>query len=72
MLLYNKLYQQMDGVAVRCPLVPTMANFFLGHMEAKMLQKQTLDHPKMYVRCMDDIFAVFDNDNACMSFLEVL
>ena len=39
-----------------------------------MLKKQTLNHPKMYVRYMDDIFAVFenDNDNACMSFLEVL
>ena len=30
------------------------------------------DHPKMYVRYMDDIFAVFDDDNACLSFLDVL
>ena len=41
-------------------------------METKMLQKQTRDRPKMYVRYMDNIFVVFDNDNACMSFLEVL
>ena len=26
----------------------------------------------MYVRYIDDIFAVFNNDNACMPFLEVL
>ena len=31
-------------------------------MNTKMLQKQILDRPKMYVCCMDDIFAVFDND----------
>ena len=37
-----------------------------------MLKKQTPDHLKMYVIYMGDIFAVFDNDNACMSFLEVL
>ena len=49
-----------------------MANFFLGHMKTKMLKKQTPDHPKMYFGYMINIFGVFDNDNACMSFLEVL
>ena len=57
-----------------CPLAPIMANFFLGHFETIMLRKQIPDHSKMYARYMDDIFAVFenDNDNACMSFLAVL
>ena len=74
MFLYNnKLYQQIDGITMGCPLAPTMANFLLGHFETIMLRKQTPDHPKMYVRYMNDIFAVFenDNDNACMSYLEV-
>ena len=40
MLLYNnKLYQQIDGVAMACPLAPTMANFLLRHMETTMLKK---------------------------------
>ena len=66
----NKLYQQIDGITMGCPLAPTMANFLLGHFETIMLRKQTPDHPKMYMRY---IFAVFenDNDNACMSYLEV-
>ena len=75
MFLYNrKLNQQLDGVAMECPLAPTMANFLLRHFETIMLRKQTPDHPKIYMRYTDDIFAVFenDNDNACMSFLEVL
>ena len=49
-----------------------MANFLLKHMETIMLKKQTPNHLKMYVRYLNHIFAVFDNDNACMSFLEVL
>ena len=73
MLLYNnKLYQQIDSVAMGCPLVPTMANFLLGHFKPIMLRKQTSNHPKLYVRCMDNNFAVFENDNACMLFLKVL
>ena len=73
MFLYaDKLCQQRDGVATECPLAPTMANFLSGPKETKMLGKQTLDHTKMYDRYMDDIFEVLNNDNASMSFLEVL
>ena len=50
-----------------CPLAPRMVNFLLGYIETIMLKKQTPDHHKMYVRYMDNIFTVFenDNDNAC-------
>ena len=75
MFLYNnKLYEQIDDVAMGCPLAPTVVNFLLGHFETIMSRKQTPDHSKMYLKCMDDIFAVLenDNDNACMSFLEIL
>ena len=49
MFLYinNKLYQQIDGVAMGCPLAPEMANFYLGHFETIMLKKLTPDHHKM-------------------------
>ena len=34
MFMYrDKLYQQIDGVAMGSPLGPTIANFFLAHME---------------------------------------
>ena len=56
---------------MRCPLAPTIANFCSGHMETIMLKKQTPNHLKMS-EIMNDIFAAFDNNNACMSFLEVL
>ena len=34
MFLYNnKLYRQIYGVALGCPLAPKLANFLLGHMK---------------------------------------
>ena len=46
MFLYNnKLYQQIDGVAMGCHLEPTKVNFFLDHMKTIMLKKQSHDHP---------------------------
>ena len=50
MFLYdNRLYQQINGIAMGCSLTPRMANLFLGHVETKMLQKQTPDCSKIYV-----------------------
>ena len=59
------------AVCMGCPLAPTMANFLSRHMEIKMLKKQTPDQPQMHVRYIN-IFAGFDSDNACLSFLEIL
>ena len=73
MFLYNnKLYQHIDSVALDCPLAPTMADIFIRYMYTIILKTQTSDHRKIYVSYINDIFAVFDNDNAYVSFLEVL
>ena len=40
MFLYkDKLYQRHDGVSMSSPLAPTLANFFLAHIENKLLEK---------------------------------
>ena len=73
MFLYkDKLYQQHDGVSVGSPLALTLANFFLAHIENKLLGKQLDFHPKLYSRYIDDIFAVFDNSDHCIKFLDLL
>ena len=73
MFLYkDKLYQQHDGVSMSSPLAPTLANFFLAHIENKLLGKQSDFLPKLYSRYVDDIFAAFDNSNHCTKFLDVL
>ena len=60
----NQLYQQEDGVAMSNPLAPTLANFFLGHLENSLFQENadTSDQPVFYTRYVDDIFCVFRKD----------
>ena len=73
MFLYkDKLFQQHDGVSMGSPLAPTMANFFWSSLENKLLQTQSEFYPKLYLRYVDNIFAVFDNDEKCSKFLDLL
>ena len=54
------------------PLGCTLANFFLGHLEAVIFKQPSSTHSKMYFRYVDDVFAVFDDDRKCDSFLNIL
>ena len=56
-------YKQVDGLAMGGPLGPSLANFFLAHLEkTKMFQKSLDMHPKLYLRYIDNIFAIFSKD----------
>ena len=68
---YN-LYKQIDGVAMGSPLGCTLANFFLGHLETVIFKQPSSTHPKMYLPYVDNVFAVFDDDKKCDSFLNIL
>ena len=57
------------------PLSPSLANFFLGHLEEKLFQNASecvwgSICPKFYIRYVDDIFAVFDKNVPCEMFLD--
>jgi len=54
------------------PLGPTLANFFLGYLEENLLSTQNDVLPKLYLRHIDDVYAVFDNDVFCSQFLQML
>ena len=54
MFLYrDKLYRQIDGVAMGSPLGPTLANFFLAHIESKIFAEHKNYYPKLYCRYVD-------------------
>ena len=56
----NKLYKQVDGVAMGSPLVPTLGNAFLCHYEKTWLNEcPSQFKPVVYRRYVDDIFALF-------------
>ena len=78
MFLYNgKLYKQVDGAAMGSPLGPSLANFFLGYLEQKIFINSDecvwgSINPKLYVRYVENVFAVFDNKIPYNNFLEHL
>ena len=51
---------------------PTLVNFFLGNLENSVFEHSSLSHPKIYFRYVDDEYAVFDDNPAVDSFLNVL
>ena len=42
-LFDGELYQQVDGVAMGCPLIPTLTNIFLCHYEVIWLRNCSLE-----------------------------
>ena len=68
----NALYKQVDGVAMGSPLGPSLANFFLGHIEETKLFKNENYYPIVYLRYVDDIFAVFEEGTTYHPFFKLL
>ena len=68
----NKFYEQHDGVSLDYPLGLAIANFFLAHMENKLLNSNLDFLPNLYLRYADDIFAVFYDDTSCSEFVDLL
>ena len=68
----DRFYTQTDGVAMGNPLGPTLANFFLAHLETTKLNNFPGSKPKLYLRYVDDIFAVFEDASHIEPFFAFL
>lgn len=69
----DKLYSQIDGVAMGNPLGPTLANIFLCYYEQIWLQNCPHNcKPIMYKRYIDDTFILFQNSDQAKLFLDYL
>ena len=64
------LYKQFNGITMGCPLGLTLPIFLTAHMENQLLCNGLEAAPKLYLRYIDDSFAIFDNDQSCTKFLE--
>ena len=50
------------------PLALVLAKIFMGFHESKWLNEYNFSKPKFYLRYVDDILAVFDNEQDSLSF----
>ena len=68
----NKLFKQIDGVTMGCPLGSRLANFSLGCVEQKLFENKSDFLSSVYLRYIDDIYCVFDTESASLEFLQML
>ena len=61
----GELYQQVNGLSLRTPLGPTMANFYESNLEIEVLWQKPEIKPQVFCRYIDDTFIV------CNSFGEI-
>ena len=54
------------------PLAPTLANFFVGHLEKTLFHDVEDTHPVLYLRYVDDVFCVFRKGVDFQHFLSTL
>ena len=66
----NTTYKQTDGVAMRLPLGPALANIFVGYYEEKLFFQT--QKPPTYFRYVDDTFAILDEEAEVNEFLTKL
>ena len=64
-------WRQIDGVAMGSPLSCLFANVFMGHIEQTM-HDQIKSHCSLYLRYVDDTFALVNDEQHAHEFLRVL
>ena len=64
------MYKQTDGVAMGSPLGPALVNIFVGFYEEKLFSQKS--KPSTYFRYVDDIFAMFRNEEESDNFFKQL
>ena len=69
----DELFQQVDGVSMGGPLAPSFANSFLAHLENnKITNCTTVVKPNLFLRYVDDCFALFKCNDDALTFLNFL
>ena len=67
----NKVYYQIDGVAMGNSLGPILANIFMAHLEETQMVNSAF-HPQFYKRYVDDTFCLFESRDHATKFLEYI
>ena len=70
-LFGDKVYNQIDGVAMGSPLGPVMANIFMSHLENRALHTYNGPLPTLYRRYADDTSVYLTAKTIWKAFLSI-
>ena len=68
----NKVYDQIDSVAMGSPLAPILANIFMRHLEERAFETYRDTPPMFYCRYVDDSFLLFYDKSHVQSFFDFM
>jgi hypothetical protein len=68
----DNFYDQVDGVAMGSPLGPLFANAFMSDFEAKYMDQLRKMGVKLWLRYVDDVFAIINNKDQADAILDFL
>ena len=68
----EKIFDQVDGVAMGSSLGPALASLFMGYYEQKWLESDRGRLVKFYCWYVDDSFCLFEKDLQAQTFLDFL
>ena len=71
-LFNDRMYDQIDDVAMSFPLAPVLANLFLGHHKNMWLNNYQSPSFHFYRRYVDDTFCLFNTGHDALLFFEFL
>ena len=73
--IHNERFnKQVNRIVMDNTLGPTMANFFMADLEEKIFAEKSNGRflPKLYLRYIDAVYAIFDSNRNCDEFLPIL
>ena len=71
-LFNGNFHDQIDGVAMRSPIAPVLANLIMGHNEKLWTENFQGTPPSDYGRYVDDIFSVFNKSFEAKEFFNYI
>ena len=65
----ERFHKHVEGIIMGNPLGPTMANFFMAHLEEKLFEEKS--NGLLLLKFMI-FYAIFDSNHNCDMFLSIL
>ena len=70
--IFYSFYDQIDGIAMRSPLAPALANLFMGHHEKLWLKNFNCSTILFYCWYVDDTFCLFHSEHNTTKFFDYI